>query len=130
MTERLRVLVCGDRDWNDWETITAELQRLPRDTVIIHGGARGADKMAAYVAATDLCLSVIPFPADWKKHGKAAGPIRNQEMLDSGRPTRVLAFHPDLRNSKGTADMIRRARAAGIPVRVVGDPEGGDEWPK
>jgi hypothetical protein len=61
---------------------------------------------------------VIKVPADWTKYGKAAGPIRNQEMLDMD-PDLVLAFHSDLDNSKGTKDMVARARKKGVKVIVI-----------
>jgi hypothetical protein len=57
------------------------------------------------------------FEADWRR-GKRAGPERNQRMLDEGRPDEVWAFHTDTALGKGTADMVRKARAAGVPVRV------------
>lgn len=60
------------------------------------------------------------YPADWEKHGKAAGPIRNQQMLTEGKPDIVVAFSDNLSNSKGTADMCRRAHKAGLPVYVIG----------
>lgn len=56
--------------------------------------------------------------ADWKTHGRAAGPIRNQRMIDEWKPTLVIAFA----GGRGTADMIRRAKAAGIEVREVPAP--------
>lgn len=114
----LRVLVCGDRNWIDIPTIRSELSRLPSDTVIIHGDARGADRLGGYVAG-QLGMPVVPFPADWNQYGKAAGPIRNVRMLTEGKPDLVLAFHPDLRASKGTAHMVRIAKEAGIEVRVL-----------
>jgi hypothetical protein len=55
------------------------------------------------------------FPANWKKHGRAAGPMRNQQMLDEGKPDLVIAFP----GGSGTADMVRRAKAAGVPVETV-----------
>lgn len=60
-----------------------------------------------------VVVPVRVFKADWDKHGKAAGPIRNQQMLDEGKPDLVLAFA----GGKGTDDMCRRARAAGVEVR-------------
>jgi hypothetical protein len=68
--------------------------------------------------ASQLGFTVLPFPADWNTHGKAAGPIRNRQMLKEGKPDVVLAFHEDLGRSKGTADMVRAAKAAGIAVKV------------
>jgi hypothetical protein len=53
------------------------------------------------------------YKAEWDKHGRAAGPIRNQQMLDDGKPDLVLAFA----GGRGTDDMCRRAREAGIEVR-------------
>jgi len=58
------------------------------------------------------------FPADWDKHGKAAGPIRNTEMIEDGRPDVVIAFTYDLPSSKGTADTVKKAKKAHIPVFV------------
>ncbi len=70
------------------------------------------------VVAAGLGLSVQAYPAQWHQYGRAAGPLRNQEMLTDAKPDLVLAFHRNLARSRGTADMVRRARAAGVPVRV------------
>ena len=112
----MRALVCGDRNWTNVAAIRQRLQQLPADTIIIEGEARGADRAAAE-AARQLGLSVLRFPADWGRYGKAAGARRNREMLDAN-PDLVIAFHPDLSRSKGTADMVRIARKAGVPVEV------------
>lgn len=112
----LRVLICGSRDWTDYERIYAILEGIaPYVACVIEGEARGADSLARR-AAESLGIPVLKFPADWNKHGRAAGPIRNQQMLDEGKPNRVLAFQ--LHNSSGTTDMIRRAKKAGIFVEV------------
>lgn len=112
----MRVLVTGDRDWWDSNLIFAELDQLEPD-VVIHGAARGADVMAGDWARLHsvVCISV---PAQWNKHGRAAGPIRNQEML-AYSPDFVLAFHDDIDHSRGTADMIRRATVANLRVKLV-----------
>jgi hypothetical protein len=112
-----RVLVCGDRNWTNAGVIRARLQRLPSPVVIVHGAARGADSMAGEIAQ-QLGFGVEDHPAKWKLYGRGAGPLRNQAMLDSGVDL-VLAFHNDLSRSKGTADMVRRARAAGVKVEVI-----------
>ena len=111
------ILVCGSRDWNDKEAIRRALSGLDndKDTLIIHGDCEGADKLAG-VVAKNLGLKVEAYPADWDKHGSAAGPIRNQQMLDEGKPDRVYAFHDDWKNSKGTKDMIMKATQAEVPV--------------
>ena len=86
----LRVLVCGSRDWTNRARIHTELKRLPAGTTIVHGCCRGADRIAGEVAKS-LGFYVIEFPADWDLHGKAAGPIRNSQMLAEGRPHFVIA---------------------------------------
>jgi hypothetical protein len=111
----VRVIVCGGRDFKDpdwllkalntWESIFGR-DRL----VIIQGGAPGVDAYAkAWAEAREIACET--YPADWDAHGKAAGPIRNQQMLDT-KPDFVLAFP----GGKGTADMVARAREAGVEV--------------
>lgn len=116
----MRVIVCGDRNWGSFDDITIsvrELVRLPKGTVVIHGDYWGADRLCGAIAK-GLGFEVITFPANWKKHGSGAGPIRNRQMLEEGKPDKVIAFHPDLSQSKGTKHMVEIARAAGIPVEV------------
>ena len=113
----MRVLVSGDRDWDDPEAIRRELSKLPSDTIIIHGAARGADSLADDVAK-ELGFERDPYPALWEKYYKAAGPIRNQQMIDEGKPDLILAFHPNIQESKGTKDMIKRAVSHSIPFQI------------
>lgn len=111
-----RVIVSGSRDWSDWRTIKEAVAELPPSSVVVHGGARGADQTAGVFAeARGLAQEV--FAADWKRLGNAAGPLRNQAMVDAGADV-VWAF--PLPSSRGTLDLIRRAEAAGIPVRRFG----------
>jgi len=126
------ILVTGDRHWTDVAAIGAAFDAvassLPPDAPpsILHGGARGADRIAGAVAAA-RGWHVDVVPARWDLYGRAAGPIRNGDML-LRRPDLVLAFHPDLRTSRGTADMVRKARAAGVRVVVItGAPEAAQE---
>ena len=115
-----RVLVTGDRNWSDWSLILTELKEFPAGTVVIEGGARGADTLAKRVAESLFGEdSVEEYPADWNQFGRAAGPIRNQQMLDEGFPTIVLAFHSNLAESRGTRDMIKRALKVGVPVKLI-----------
>lgn len=86
--------------------------------VVIHGAAPGADAMAGTWDGV-VGVEVVPFPADWGRFGKGAGPIRNQQMLDEGHPEVVVAFHDDLAGAKGTKDMVTRALTAGLPVYLV-----------
>jgi hypothetical protein len=118
-----RVLICGDRYWNHVGMIKHYLQSLtlntyPKQITIIEGGCRGADEIAGCLAK-DLGMNVIEEKADWFKYGKAAGPIRNQLMLDKHKPELVVAFHNDVDNSKGTKDMLERAKNAGVKTLVI-----------
>jgi len=114
----MRVLVCGDRNWPDKDAIRRELSKLEPGTTLIHGGARGADRLSGIVAE-ELGIKVDKvYYANWPKYGRSAGPIRNQEMLTLGKPNLVLAFHPNLSQSKGTKDMVERATRAGVPVKL------------
>ena len=116
-----RVLVCGGRDFNDgdfiWNTLTELDGREGPFRVIIHGAATGADN-EGMIWAQGCGRLHAPFVPDWATHGKAAGPIRNQRMIDEGKPDLVIAFP----GGKGTADMVRRARAAGVEVREIAHP--------
>ena len=115
----MKVLVCGDRNWLGWAAIERELKRLPAGTTVIHGAARGADTIAADIGIR-MGLHVKACPAEWEQFGRAAGAIRNKWMLKM-EPDLVLAFHSDIRRSKGTANMIAIARKKGIEVRLFED---------
>lgn len=86
----------------------------PIDLKIIAGAASGADT-AAVDWAKDRGASWVEYEAEWERYRKAAGPIRNQQMLDAERPDLGIAFP----GFKGTKDMVRRMRAAGIEVRLI-----------
>lgn len=103
-----RVLVTGGRNYADANRVTRELDLLHNHfgiAVVIHGAALGADRLAARWANL-RDVPEIACPADWPKHGRAAGPIRNAAML---------AFP----GGRGTEDMCRRALAAGITLIQV-----------
>jgi hypothetical protein len=106
-----RVGVTGGRDFNDADLLDATLsQHCAAGDILVHGNAVGADRDAA-LWFYDKGLPTEPHNADWGRFGKAAGPIRNQEMVDSGLDL-LIAFS----GGRGTADMVRRARAAGVVV--------------
>lgn len=121
----MRVLICGDRNWTDVGMIRSVLLALSYriavegngPLVIIEGEAKGADRIAREQAEYHG-IAVERYPADWKRYGRGAGPIRNQQMLDEGKPDLVIAFHDNLDHSKGTRDMVERARKTRIPVCV------------
>lgn len=109
----MRILVCGDRNWTNYISIVEVISTLPKDSIIIHGCARGADTLAGIIAK-NWKLKVLEFPAKWKEFGKRAGVFRNQQMIDDGKPDLILAFHNDIENSKGTKDMLKRGKKHGI----------------
>lgn len=110
----MRVLVCGGRDFDNYAAIAWELDSLQPISLIIHGCASGADSLAQQYAEY-TGTPVIQFPAQWGTLGRKAGPIRNQQMLDEGKPDLVIAFQ----GGRGTADMVRRAKKAGVKVIEV-----------
>ena len=108
------VLVCGGRDYDDEARLCSILDVAHAANpikLLINGGAEGADSLA-YRWAQRTGVPANIYAADWKAHGRAAGPMRNQRMLDEGKPDLVIAFP----GGKGTADMTRRATAANVPV--------------
>jgi hypothetical protein len=118
LSDGLVYLVTGDRNGFDISVIKRELlKRKGSIKLLVQGGARGVDDIAKFLADS----YGIPWKtekADWNKHKLAAGPIRNQKMLDKYDPDVVLAFHKDLASSKGTKDMVDRARKHGCIVKV------------
>jgi hypothetical protein len=115
----MRILICGSRNWKNSVSILNQVKKYKnKDPIIISGGANGADNLADLVSNW-LDLRFMRFPAKWDKYHRAAGPIRNQQMLDEGKPDLVIAFHRDLSKSRGTKDMIARAKKAGIKVRHI-----------
>lgn len=118
-----RVLITGSRDWTDYEALrhAIDINTIGKSrwrTTIVHGACpTGADYMAAGYAF-DEGFNVEAYPADWNKHGRAAGPIRNQQMVDLGADV-CLAF--PLGESRGTRHCMRAAEKAGIKVINYGD---------
>jgi hypothetical protein len=83
---------------------------------LIHGACpTGVDALVSWYAEVRLGIEPIPMAADWKRHGRAAGPIRNGEMMATAG---LLIAFP---GGSGTADCVRQAKAKGIPVRFVRD---------
>jgi hypothetical protein len=104
----MRVLVCGGRILPTVRFLRlSNLRRTRGIELVIAGGARGADTMAAEWA-TARSIPCLVYMADWDGLGPTAGPIRNQRMLDEGKPDLVMAFP----GGRDTADMVRRAREA------------------
>lgn len=117
----------GFRPWHDLIRDAVRTLVSGEPYRLVHGNAAGIDQLseAATLHSDHPPVGIHQFPADWKSHGRAAGPIRNQQMLDfllqriaEGHTAVCLAFHDDLNRSKGTKHMVRIARQAGIPVTV------------
>ncbi|MDH5451742.1 MAG: DUF2493 domain-containing protein [Paracoccaceae bacterium] len=110
----MRVIVCGGRDFSDRVSLGVALNAQHAFVpfrLLLHGGARGADLLAAEWADSRNIPS-LEYRADWQRYGNGAGPIRNRRMLDEGRPGLVIAFPGGL----GTANMCEIAEKAGINV--------------
>jgi hypothetical protein len=122
----MKVLCCGGRNYKNgdalWNTMNM-LHETHKFTLLIHGGAAGADVMGG-MWAKEKGVPVQVFPAKWKEHGYSAGSIRNQQMLDEGKPDMVVAFP----GGRGTADMVRRATSAGVRVVAVASPTPTNPW--
>lgn len=117
-----KVLVCGGRDYRDTATFDRVMCEVDNHVCIgeiIHGGANGADTMAG-CWAEKYNIPVTVFKADWSRHGRAAGPRRNEKMLHEGKPHYVVAFP----GGRGTAHMVRIAKAAGVHVYEVPSSDG------
>ena len=106
------VIVCGGRAWGNLEVVKQELKLYLGDgDVIWHGGATGVDTFAGK-AAEQLGYDVVIVPAQWKRHGKAAGPIRNKRMLELSQAESMIVFP----GGRGTAHMKKLATAAGVYI--------------
>jgi hypothetical protein len=131
------VLCCGDRNWDDakkiYRILKHEHKKRPIDFVI-EGGALGADYLSR-VVAEKLGIQVVECPANWEYFGKKAGPIRNTQQLRlalelaceggqiSGSEQKmnmiVFAFHSNIKQSKGTKNMVEQAKKANVKVKII-----------
>lgn len=106
----MKVLVCGGRDYSDYDELWQTLKDYPISHIVM-GGAKGADTLAG-IYAQSMGITLSTYPANWDLHPRTAGFIRNQMMIDEESPDLVIAFP----GGNGTADMIKRAEKAGIRV--------------
>lgn len=110
----MRALVFGGRDYNEYVSVYDALDDIHKETPISHvivGGAPGADYWGE-AWAHNHAVPFTVFKANWKAYGRAAGPMRNQRMIDDGRPDFGVSFP----GGRGTEDMKRRLLSAGIKV--------------
>lgn len=103
----MKILFCGNRHWPNYNSILSIVRRLiiryGPEIIIIEGGAPGADLLARKAAA-ECGIQYKEFPANWAKHGRKAGPIRNQQMLEE---------------LDAKQDMVVRAKKKGVPVYII-----------
>lgn len=115
----MNIIIAGCRDFTDYEFLKFSCEQVitslnPQDKVaIVSGCARGADQLGERFAK-EKGFEILKYPANWHEHGKAAGPMRNSEMANAGH---VLIAFP-IGESKGTRDMISKARAKNLRVFV------------
>lgn len=120
---KFKLLIAGGRDFNDYFILKDEANKILRNVdgkiVIVAGGARGADNLAK-LFAREMNYEYEEHPADWDKHGKSAGYIRNNEMAKSileNKDGALLAFWD--KQSRGTYNMIDIAKTRHIPTTIV-----------
>jgi hypothetical protein len=128
--KRVRLLVCGGREFQNvpymWHTLDQMDKYFVRDGGIgcVIDGAQQQNHADGYIIGADYWANqwaiarnkpIVRFHADWTRLGRAAGPIRNQRMIDEGKPDLVIGFE----GGRGTTDMLRRAAKAGISVRTL-----------
>lgn len=114
------ILTTGGRDYEDFATVNSTLAAEAPDLIIV-GDARGADSLVTSWAISHKVPHTI-CPADWNKHGDAAGPIRNATMCEiadslmrDGHSVKVIAFP----GGKGTESCINQAKFFFLPICFV-----------
>ena len=118
----MTIVFTGSRCWprNRIFIIRRIIRSLPRQCLIVHGGALGADSFVDGVAR-DLAFNVKVCKADWNRYGRSAGFIRNMQMIDGENPNIVIGFLAEIEvKSKGTRHALRYALSKKIPTFVFG----------
>ena len=123
----IRIIVAGTRTFSDYELLRNRLddfisklkQKHPdKQVVIITGAAKGADQLGSFYARSHN-IPLKEFPADWTTYGKAAGPIRNQQMLDYALheiPVLIVFWDGE---SRGTKNMMNIAKRHNVQTEIV-----------
>jgi len=117
---QIKILICGDRNWNNITKIREILTKINsriKIIQIIEGECKGADTLGR-LAAEELHIPVKKFPAQWAMHKRKAGIIRNYIMLKEN-PDLVLAFHNNIKKSSGTRHMVGIAKSKGIKTKII-----------
>ena len=115
-----RVIIAGGRYFNNYQLLKErcdfylQSKKRSHNVIIVSGHASGADSLGEQYA-NEAGFDTQLFPADWNKHGKAAGHIRNAEMAEVADA--LIAFWDG--KSRGTANMIQLAKDKGLKVAIV-----------
>lgn len=111
----MKVIIAGGREFNDYKFIKESIIKLNLNiSEIVSGKSKGVDTMGEQYALENN-IPIKTFPANWEKHGRAAGPIRNKEMADYADV--LISFWNG--QSKGTKSMIELAKKKGIIVHII-----------
>lgn len=113
----MKLAVIGSREFNDFDLLCQKLDALMQRkeiTLIISGGARGADSLAERYAR-DRGIPTQVLKPDWEKFGKSAGFRRNMDIIEACEA--CIAFWDG--ESKGTLHSIGLAKKKGVPVKVI-----------
>ena len=120
-----RIIICGGRHFNDYEALEEKVDQV-LDSLemeisqieIVSGHCVRADRLGEQYAENHQVKCSV-FPAEWKKHGRSAGPLRNSQMIryasESDRPVVIAFVSP---RSRGTKDTVRKANREGMEVFV------------
>jgi hypothetical protein len=113
----MKIIFTGGRDYYNAKPVIEQLKLLDvyRDTIVC-GGASGLDSVA-YLIARGMGFATEVYPANWREHGRAAGPIRNRQMAELDDVFKVIAFP----GGRGTANMVKTADARAIPVVIINE---------
>lgn len=117
----MRLLVFGTRTFSNREALYQILDEYDKDqriSLVIEGEAPGADSLGRDWAIS-RGIEVAKFPAAWDIHGRAAGPIRNRQMVVEGKPDNAIGFvDKPIDFTKGSKNMFNQLIKAGIPVSI------------
>lgn len=121
-SDKLAILVTGAREYDNKKLIFDTLKKYKdQNVILIHGNCQGVDKLAEEVGKK-LGFEIECHPADWKKYGKVAGPIRNKEMIESlikYKNREMFAFHDNIELSKGTKNCVNQAKKYNIIAKII-----------
>lgn len=110
----MKIAVIGSRTFNNYEIVKEELTKIENISLIVSGGAKGADSLGVKFAKENN-IPYKEFLPDWNKHGKSAGFIRNHDIIKNSEL--VVAFWDG--KSKGTKHSIDLARKMNIELKIV-----------